>query len=215
MAARPDFSKYQFRLSNDQDNLQNVKNFWAKPLIGGSALSISNPLRDQIKDVNLNSKRGGKYYTLHNIQKEQNQSQFVDVELLIESVPEQEVRRFESLEKLSTDLKITYWTKDMVYPFSHKFVLWDDIKEHFTGFARIIEFKCMAKGIDGYPDPTIENADRHNWITSISEGQFKKGMANGYMRYVNAHNGHCKMGYHLNGQAHGKWVEHRASVGHW
>jgi hypothetical protein len=119
------------------------------------------------------------------------------------------------LEKLSTDLKITYWTKDMVYPFSHKFVLWDDIKEYFTGFARIIEFKCMAKGIDGYPDPTIENADRHNWITSISEGQYKKGMANGYVRYVNAHNGHCKMGYHLNGQAHGKWVEHKAVAGHW
>ena len=59
---------------------------------------------------------------------------------------------------------LVFWTKDMVYPYTHKFLLWDDIKDCFTGFARIIEFKCQAKDINGLPDPTVIGAEKFNWL---------------------------------------------------
>jgi hypothetical protein len=49
------------------------------PLIGGSVLSIKNPLRDQIKDMNLREAAHGKFYTLTNIKKHKNEPIFMDI----------------------------------------------------------------------------------------------------------------------------------------
>jgi hypothetical protein len=68
--------------------------------------------------------------------------------------------RLESLEKLQGLGDLNFWTKDMIYPYTHKFLHWDDIKDCFTGFARIIEFKCFSKDINGEFDPTVFGANK-------------------------------------------------------
>jgi hypothetical protein len=65
---------------------------------------------------------------------------------------------------------ITYWHKDMLYPFKHKFILYDDIKDSLTGFMRVIEFRCFKADHDGLPDPSQEGSEKHNWILNMSEG---------------------------------------------
>ena len=70
-----------------------------------------------------------------------------------------------------SSLNIDDWSKEMITPFTHKFVLYDDIKDCLTGFVRIIEFRCAKRDNDGFPDPTIDDAKAYNSILSITEGQ--------------------------------------------
>lgn len=104
-------------------------------------------------------------------------------------------------------LNITFWNKDMLYPYTNKFLLLDDIKDSLTGFARIIEFRCFNAGMDGKADPSLDGSVRHNWILSITEGQILKGQPHEYNRIMNAFNGHCQIGYYQYGQPYGKWTE--------
>jgi hypothetical protein len=112
-------------------------------------------------------------------------------------------------------LDITFWNKDMLYPFTNKFHLFDEIKEALTGFARIIEFRCFKAGMDGLADPSQDGAYMHNWILSITEGEISKGLPHGYNRIFNAFNGNCKIGYYQYGEPYGKWTEFSAKGGHW
>ena len=53
---------------------------------------------------------------------------FYDIWILIESVRDQEQKaRLQSLHDLG-QLDITFWNKDMLYPFTNKFIQFDDIK---------------------------------------------------------------------------------------
>ena len=68
-------------------------------------------------------------------------------------------------------MPLTNWDKDMIYPYTRKFVLFDDIKDQLTGYVRMIEFRCLKnEGIDGYPDPSLPNSHYHNFLMTISEG---------------------------------------------
>ena len=103
----------------------------------------------------------------------------------------------------------------MLYPFTNKFHLFDEIKDALTGFARIIEFRCFKAGMDGLADPSQDGAYMHNWILSITEGEISKGLPHGYNRVFNAFNGNCKIGYYQYGEPYGKWTEFSAKGGHW
>ena len=51
-------------------------------------------------------------------------------------------------------MKLTHWSKEMLYPYENKFLYYNEIAPSLVGFARIIEFRCFQKGSDGLPDPT-------------------------------------------------------------
>ena len=60
----------------------------------------------------------------------------------------------------------------MIPPSTHKFVLFDEIKDCLTGFVRIIDFRCFKLDSEGYADPTVEDANLFNGLLSITEGEF-------------------------------------------
>ena len=63
----------------------------------------------------------------------------------------------------------------MMAPFTHKFVLFDDIKDCLTGFVRMIEFRCVKLDEEGYPDPSLDSANSYNGLLSITEGEIFEG----------------------------------------
>ena len=77
--------------------------------------------------------------------------------------------KLQSLQELG-DLNITFWHKEMLYPFDHKFILFDDIADCMTGYGRFVEFRCFKMGNDGFADPSADGAYLKNWILSICEG---------------------------------------------
>jgi hypothetical protein len=95
----------------------------------------------------------------------------------------------------------------MLYPYTHQFILYDDIKDSLTGFGRFMYYRCLAKNRLGDYDPTFD-AEKQNWIMEIKEGQFEIGEANGYQRQLSAYNGHCRLGYFRNNEPFGKYVEY-------
>ena len=111
----------------------------------------------------------------------------------------------------------------MIYPYKHRFLLFNDIVEHLTGYVRMIEFRCFAGDCDfdiagpldandmvdhAGGDPTVENSEQENWILGIMEGDFKRGQPHGFCRRVDAFNGLCQMGYFKEGRAWGKYCEY-------
>jgi hypothetical protein len=82
----------------------------------------------------------------------------------------------------------------MLYPYKHKFLYFDEIKEALSGYGRFIYYRAMQKrttksekekNILNYDklstnpsvidfDPTHNN-NNENWILSINEGRFNKG----------------------------------------
>lgn len=83
----------------------------------------------------------------------------------------------------------------------------------------MIEFRCFASGMNkfddlvmgrrpsGVADPTIEGANKENWILALYEGDFKNGLPNGFCRRIDALNGNCQMGYFKEAKAFGKYAE--------
>mgnify|MGYP006100195373 FL=1 len=69
----------------------------------------------------------------------------------------------------------------MLYPYTHQFILFDDIKEVLNGFGRMTYYRCFVKNALGEFDPSFSDA-KGNWLMTIKEGQFKNGMADGYQR---------------------------------
>ena len=110
------------------------------------------------------------------------------------------------LDKLSR-LNLNNWQEQMVYPFTDKFVLWDEIRDSLTGYGRMIYYQTFTKDRSGQPDPTVISSQK-NWIMFIKEGEFKKGLADGYQRQMIAQNGHCRQGYYLENEPYGKFVEY-------
>ena len=112
-----------------------------------------------------------------------------------------------------------YWTKHMIYPYTRKFVAFDDIKHALNGIVRMIEFRSFAAASDkpqdimmgrrnnNQADPTIEGASSENWILSILEGDFKDGIPHGFCRKIDAFNGNCRIGYFKDAKAFGKYAE--------
>lgn len=122
--------------------------------------------------------------------------------------------RVQSLHDLG-ELDISFWHKEMLYPFEHKFVLFEDIKDCLTGYARFIEFRCFQQGLDGFSDPSMDGAFQKNWILSMTEGEYYKGNVSGFSRTINAFNGYCKLGYYQEGKPYGKWCEFKSNGTFW
>ena len=193
----------------------NVANCLRSPIYGGSVLGPKNPLKEQIRKQKPRKGGNGGYYILKNIQLKKGEPIFWDIWILIDSIQDKEqALKLQSLHDLG-QLDITFWNKDMLYPFTHKFLLYDDIQDSLTGFARIIEFRCFKEGMDGLADPSQDGAFLLNWILSITEGEVCKGVPHGYNRTINAFNGNFKIGYYKYGQPYGKWTEFQASGLHW
>jgi len=79
-----------------------------------------------------------------------------------------------------------------------KFLKFDDIKEHITGYGRMIYYKSNNSN----PDPQF------NELEKVDEGHFVKGHKDGYCRSLSAINGQCAAGYHKEGIPNGKWVSY-------
>jgi len=57
----------------------------------------------------------------------------------------------------------------MLFPYTHQFVLFDDIRDSLTGFGRFMQYRCLGKNKFGDYDPTFD-AEKQNWIMEIKEG---------------------------------------------
>lgn len=87
----------------------------------------------------------------------------------------------ESLHEV-TQSRISNWKAQMIYPYKHKFVLYEDIASALTGYGRFMYFRTFSLDHHGTPDPTIADSQKKNWITVIKEGHFERGEAEGYQR---------------------------------
>lgn len=65
----PDLYRYQYKLSDKQDNLQNVVSSLRSEVYGGSVLGTKNPLKEKIRRMRPNKMKNGGYYVLRNVQK--------------------------------------------------------------------------------------------------------------------------------------------------
>ena len=80
----------------------------------------------------------------------------------------------------ATQSGITNWKAQMIYPYDHKFVIYEDIKSALTGYGRMMFYRTFSKDRHGRPDPTVADCEDQNWIDKIKEGKFNQGMAEGY-----------------------------------
>jgi hypothetical protein len=84
---------------------------------------------------------------------------FYDIWILIESIKDKELfLKIQSLDALSR-LNISFWKKEMLYPYEKKFLTIDEISPALTGFARIIEFRAFKLDKDKVGDPTLSNSN--------------------------------------------------------
>mmetsp|Transcript_11178 Transcript_11178/g.18792 ORF Transcript_11178/g.18792 Transcript_11178/m.18792 type:complete len:192 (+) Transcript_11178:174-749(+) len=184
----------------------------ASKVYGGSCLvqrvhGKSNPLREQILAQKSVKALREQFYVLENVQMRRDQPEFVDIWIHTQDVKDAEARRtLDDLHNL-TALNISNWQSQMLYPYTHNFVLFDDIKNSLNGFGRFIEFRCIVKNRLGQHDPTF-SSKKENWISSVKEGHFLKGVPDGYQRQLIGFNGHCKQGFFKDGQPYGKYVEY-------
>ena len=95
----------------------------------------------------------------------------------------------------------------MLYPYKDKFMDYDTIRDCLTGYGRMIFYRAIDKDALGRPDPTVVST-RKNWIMFIKEGEFYKGMAEGFQRQLYGYNGFCKLGYFYENEPYGKFVEY-------
>lgn len=123
-----------------------------------------------------------KFYTLENVQLQKGTPEFVDIWIYIDRIEDSEQRKvIQSLHEL-TQSRISNWKAQMVYPYQHKFVLYDQIASALTGYGRFMYFRTFATDRHGAPDPTVSNSESEHWITVIKEGRFDRGCADGYNR---------------------------------
>lgn len=202
---RLDLKKYQYTLNDGQDNLSNFLTVM-NSRVGGCVANDSNPLREQIMTFRPQLSQHGRYYCLQNVLKQDDEPNFYDIWIIVESIKNTEHQlMLQSLHDLS-EMKLTHWNKEMLYPYENKFLNYNEIAPSLTGYARIIEFRCFQKGTDGKADPTNGDCNKQNWILSMTEGYINKGRPEGYCRVVNAFNGQTKVGYYKEGKPNGKWV---------
>lgn len=103
----------------------------------------------------------------------------------------------------------------MIYPYDHKFLIFNDIKSALTGYGRMMFYRTFSKDRHGKPDPTVTDCENENWISLIKEGKFNQGMAEGYQRQLSGFNGICKQGFFLEDEPFGKYVEYDVNGKEW
>jgi hypothetical protein len=67
LGKKPDLQKYQHKLSDKQDNLQNMAYCLRSNIYGQSVLGTKNPLKDQIRESKPSKQTAGGYYILRNV----------------------------------------------------------------------------------------------------------------------------------------------------
>jgi len=120
-----------------------------------------------------------KFYVLNNVQMKKGYPDFVDISIYIKSIADPEQKRMIEDCHYISSLNISNWQSQMLYPYTHQFVIFDDIKSALTGFGRMMSYRCLAKNKRGDFDPTFD-AEKLNWIMEIKEGEFYQGEASGY-----------------------------------
>lgn len=239
LSQQPALGKYQYKMSDKQDNLQNIKILLSSKIFGGSVLAKrmdgkKNSLKSQItgdlaefgpRIKNIISSNAEKFFHLENIQLKPDQPEFVDAWILINSIKDPEhKKKIDALNALS-EQKLSNWQPQMLYPYKHKFLYWDDIKEALTGYGRFIYYRAVKKTVgkdkDGNAiknindfDPSVKN-NTDNWLLTIKEGRFHRGKAEGYQRQLFGFNGHCKLGYFFEDEPYGKFVEYDIQGKEW
>lgn len=80
---------------------------------------------------------------MQNVLKQADEPNFYDIWIIIESIKNSEHQlMLQSLHDLS-EMKLTHWNKEMLYPYENKFLLYNDIAASLSGYARIIEFRAF------------------------------------------------------------------------
>ena len=75
--------------------------------------------------------------------KQDGEQNFYDIWIVVESIKDQEqLKQIKSLDEL-TQMNLTHWDKEMLYPYENKFIKFNDIAASLNGFARIIEFRTF------------------------------------------------------------------------
>lgn len=139
---RLDLKKYQYTLNDGQDNLSNFLTVM-NSRVGGCVANDYNPLREQIMTFRPQLSQHGRYYCLQNVLKQDDEPNFYDIWIIVESIKNTEHQlMLQSLHDLS-EMKLTHWNKEMLYPYENKFLNYNEIAPSLSGYARIIEFRCF------------------------------------------------------------------------
>ena len=81
---------------------------------------------------------------------------FVDISIFIRVVNDPNAKRIiENLHYIS-NLNISNWQSQMLFPYTHQFILFDDIRDSLTGFGRFMHYRCLGKNKFGDYDPTFD-----------------------------------------------------------
>lgn len=205
----PNMKQYAY----SKTNTANFTRAWLSRSFGGSVLSPLggglkgkktkyNNLEWDIKHAELKSIYGGGYYVLENVQQfPDNENWFFDIYILIqESTNMEHMKTVRQMHQKYQDslLKKKVAGKDLLGNKAKKvdYILYDDIKESLTGWARMVSYKSHSD----YPSWTSNELD------SVVEGEFKNGVKHGYARGISAIDGSCAAGFHTEGSPNGKWV---------
>ena len=226
---QPNLDKYQYQDPKKPQNLKNVKKMLGSKVFGGSVLvkrlegrknGLKKEIESGVEDF-LPRFKGAlgsnkeKFYTLENVQLQKGAPEFVDIWIYIESVqdPKQKMM-LDSLHDLTQD-RICNWKQQMLYPYTHKFLLFEDIASALNGYGRFMYFRSFSKCQKGSVDPTVPNSEQDQWITVIKEGRFINGKAEGCQRQLSGYNGHCKLGFYNDDEPFGKFVVYDANGNEW
>ena len=200
--------------------MSNLKRLLGSKVYGGSVLvkrlegrknSLKKEIETGLEDfmprikgaIGANKK---KFYTLENVQLQKGAPEFVDIWIYIERIENPEQRKMlDSLHELTQD-RVCSWKAQMLYPYTHKFLLWDDVAPALNGYGRMMYFRSFSKCLKGSVDPTVPDSAEQQWITVIKEGRFERGKAEGYQRHLSGFNGHCKLGFFSDDEPYGKFV---------
>lgn len=132
--------------------------------------------------------RGGGFYELRNIKLSKDSNEYADIWILVQQVEDKDTLKL--MQEISeVDPKTGLPLKVELLKTNKKKVYWDQLKDSLTGVARIIIFENKDTKFSDYDNEYKEvkcyNFDTKNLLfKSIVEGNFEKGLKNGYCRVI-------------------------------
>lgn len=206
LRSAPKFNQYQ----GNQESAAHTTKGWGSSVFGGSVLnpvgslkkkrSRPNQLEKNIKAMNINPLYGGGFYVLKGVQQYSGDKvRFLDIWILVADIAKPEVLKVlkeKHEEYLATSHPSNKMTK-AVAKTSTKTLVFEEIQDYLTGYARIITYKVNDMGAKE--------------IISLEEGHFANGLKAGYCRGISGADGSCAVGFHIEGRPQGKWSMYKSN----
>ena len=190
LSKRPDLKKYK----HDATAVKNIDYMYQSTIYGGSIFlpigreknqvrNRENALLAEINAVNVDYLYGGGYYKIEQVKAGEDNDYF-DIFILVESIEDMDLLK---------QLKIGKTSENQKSQFSY-----EEIEKSLNGFGRMIQYKSHN---DSFAPENLQ-------LIEVFEGQFRKGLMEGYCRHFVAKEKDSSMvelGFFKEGQPSGKY----------